>query len=57
MITPIQPVDPVRWNVFQPASDRISPLAIRTLSEHYNALRFIGTTLLPFHLIPADEKD
>lgn len=35
------PVDPIRWNVFTPASDRISPLGVATLSEHFHTLRFI----------------
>lgn len=43
LISWIQPIDPVRWKVFEPVSDRISPLAVMTLSAHYNALRFIGT--------------
>ncbi|KAF8231543.1 hypothetical protein L208DRAFT_1362156 [Tricholoma matsutake] len=45
------PIDPVRWKVFEPVSDRISPLAVMTLSAHYNALRFIEPSVSQSTLI------
>jgi len=50
-----QAVDPMRWNPFQPAeSDIISPLAVHTLLDFYNAVNIIGNfhPVLPAHLNP-----
>jgi hypothetical protein len=42
-----QPIDPLRWQIFEPYSDHLSPLAVHALSQHYGAIKFIGIFLSP----------